>query len=68
MHGHMIEKMFHLFSLILMLKYFGVICLVLHILLNQMTAFVFSNYVNHLTYKLYYQMLHLKYSCNLARH
>jgi hypothetical protein len=32
-----------LFPLILMLKYFGVSCLVLHILLNQTAAFVFSN-------------------------
>ena len=34
---------FLLFPLILMLKYFGVSCLVLHNLLNQMAAFVFSN-------------------------
>jgi len=29
-----------LFSLVLMLKYLGVNCLVLHVLLNQMAAFV----------------------------
>ena len=33
-----------LFPLILMLKYFGASCLVLHILLNQVVAFVFSNF------------------------
>ena len=35
---------FLLFPLILMLNYFGVICLVLHVLLNRMAAFVFSNF------------------------
>ena len=49
-----------------MLKYFAVICFVLHILLKQMTALVFSNYVKHLSYELYYQQLHLKYLCNLG--
>jgi len=38
------ESSYIIVVLILMLKYFGVICLVLHILLNQMAAFVVINF------------------------
>jgi len=41
---YIIPSFFLLFPLILMLKYFGASCLVLHIWLNQMAEFFFSNF------------------------